>query len=109
MEQYFKFDGSATRSEYWAVVLIGGVVGFTFGLLGALLLAAEIGAVASVAGGLILAITLIGVLWLSIATTMRRCRNAGINTWWTLAICIPYIGWIVSIVLGCLKTDEATK
>ena len=109
MEQYFKFDGSATRSEYWAVVLIGGVVGFTLALLGTLLLAAEIGAFASVVGGLILAVTIVGTLWLSIATTMRRCRNAGINTWWTLAICIPYIGWIVSIVLGCLKTDEGTK
>lgn len=106
MEKYFKFEGSATRSEYWAVVLIGGVVGFTFALLGALLLAAEIGAFASVVGGLILAVTLIGALWLSIATTMRRCRNAGINTWWTLGTFVPYVGWIVSIVIGCLKTDE---
>ena len=106
MEKYFKFDGSSTRSEYWAVVLIGGVVGFILALIGALLLAAEAGAFATVVGSLILAVTFIGAIWLSIATTMRRCRNAGINTWWTLATFVPYVGWIVSIVIGCLKTDE---
>ena len=109
MEKYFKFEGSSTRSEFWAVVLIGGVVSFILALIGALLLAAEIGAFASVVGGLILAVTIVGALWLSIATTMRRCRNAGINTWWTLATFVPYVGWIVSIVIGCLKTDEGTN
>ncbi len=109
MEQYFKFDGSATRSEYWAVILIGSLCAFILALFGGILIAADLGAVTVVIGGLILAATFIGAIWLSIATTMRRCRNAGINTWWTLATIIPYVGWIVTIVIGCLKTDEGTN
>ncbi len=109
MKQYFNFDGSSTRSEYWAITLIGGVCSFVLAFFGAILAFSEAGAIATVIGGLILAATFIGAIWLTVATTMRRCRNAGINTWWTLAICIPYVGWIVTIVLGCLKTDEGTK
>ena len=109
MGQYFKFEGSATRSEYWAVTLIGGVCAFVLAFFGTIILGASSGTFGAVIGGLMLAATFIGAIWLTVATTMRRCRNAGINTWWTLAICIPYVGWIVSIVLGCLKADEGTK
>ena len=109
MEKYFKFDGSATRSEYWGVTIVGGICSFILAFFGAIFAFGELGAIANVFGGIVLIATFIGAIWLTVATTMRRCRNAGINTWWTLAICIPYIGWIVSIVLGCLKTDEGTK
>ena len=109
MEQYFKFEGSSTRSEYWGVTIVGGICAFILSLFGAIFAFGELGAIANVFGGIVLIATFIGAIWLTVATTMRRCRNAGINTWWTLAICIPYIGWIVSIVLGCLKTDEGTN
>jgi uncharacterized membrane protein YhaH (DUF805 family) len=109
MEKYFKFEGSATRSEYWAVTLIGGFCAFILAFFSAIIAFGELGALATIIGGIFLAATIIGAFWLSIATTMRRCRNAGLNTWWTLAIIIPYVGWIVTIVLGCLKTDEGTK
>lgn len=109
MEKYFKFEGSATRSEYWAVTLIGGICSFILAFFGAIFAFGEFGGFATVFGAIVLIATMIGAIWLTIANTMRRCRDAGINTWWTLAICIPYIGWIVSIVLGILKTDEGTK
>ena len=44
--------------------------------------------------------------WVSIATTVARCRDSGINPWFTLACFIPYIGTIVAIVIGCLKSKE---
>ena len=109
MEQYFKFDGSSTRSEFWAVTIVNGVCTFILGLFGAILAFSELGVVAAIVGGAVLVATFIASLWLSVATTMRRCRNAGINTWWTLASFVPYIGWIVYIVIGCLKTDEGTN
>lgn len=109
MEQYFKFEGSSTRSEFWAVAIVGSICAFILALFGAMLAFSELGVAAVIVGGAVLAATFIASIWLSVATTMRRCRNAGINTWWTLATCIPYIGWIVFIVIGCLKTDEGTN
>lgn len=109
MEKYFKFEGSSTRSEYWGVTIVGGICAFILSLFGAIFAFGEFGTFAAVFGGIVLVATFIGAIWLTVATTMRRCRDAGINTWWTLAIVIPYVGWIVSIVLGILKTDEGTK
>ena len=104
MEKYFKFDSVATRSEYWGVTILGGIAAFILAFIGAAIMAAGSGA-SMVFGGILLLATLVAAFWLSIATAVRRCRDAGINVWWAAAICIPYLGWIVSIVLGCLKTD----
>jgi uncharacterized membrane protein YhaH (DUF805 family) len=42
-----------------------------------------------------------------IATSIRRCRDAGINPWFTLSFLLPYINFIVFIVFGVLKTDKS--
>jgi uncharacterized membrane protein YhaH (DUF805 family) len=103
MEKYFNFSNLATRSEYWAVLIITFFVGFFFGLVGASIMAA--GSNVALASGvvMILAAVVLGT-WVAIATTVRRCRDAGINVWWTLGACVPYIGWIVAIVIGALPT-----
>lgn len=108
MEQYFKFEGSATRSEYWGVNILAGIAGIILLFVGAVFVGT--GSTLGIVSGVILAIAaIVALLWISLATTVRRCRNAGINVWWAAAMIIPYIGWIVAIVLGCLKTDEGTK
>lgn len=107
MTDYFKFNGLATRSEFWGVAIIGfaamvalGVfTGFVAGVGGP-------GSFGEVIGILGLFLTLVAGVWLSIATCIRRCRDAGINPWWTLGTIVPYIGWIVFIVLGCLPSDK---
>lgn len=105
MEQYFKFDGSATRSEYWGVNILAGIAAAILIIIGAAI--AGTGSGAGVAFGFILIIAaFVAALWITLATTVRRCKNAGINPWWTLATIIPYVGTIVFIVLGCIKTDE---
>lgn len=107
MEKYFSFSGESTRSEYWAINLIGGVVAGVLAGLGVILMG--IGADSSnlllALGAVILAVDLIAVFWLSVATAVRRCNDAGINGWWAAASCVPYIGWAVFLVLGFLKTD----
>ena len=105
MEKYFKFDGTATRSEFWGVNLLAGIAAFILILLGAAMVAS--GNTIVIAGGAVLMIaTFIVAIWVTVATSIRRCKNAGINPWWTLATIIPYVGTIVFIVLGCLKTDN---
>lgn len=104
MEKYFSFSNLATRSEYWAVMLITFFATFTVGFIGGVIMAA--GSNVALAFGLllILAATVVGV-WVGIATCVRRCRDAGINVWWTLGACVPYVGWIVAIVIGVLPTE----
>ena len=105
MEQYFKFDGSATRSEFWGVNIVGGIVAFVLAFVGAAIAGSSTSGFAIAFGAIILIATFVGAIWLSLATAVRRCRNAGLNPWWAAATCVPYFGWIVFIVLGCLKTD----
>jgi len=108
MEKYFKFEGVATRSEYWGVMIIAALLAFVFGLFGGFVLGFGGSAgstLGAIFGGLVLLATIVASAWVSIATCVRRCRDAGINVWWTLGACVPYIGWIVAIVIGCLKTD----
>lgn len=109
MEKYFNFQGVSTRSEYWAVMIIATVLGFIGGMIGGFILGFGGSAGSTLAvifGGLVLLAAVVASAWVTIATCVRRCRDAGINVWWTLGACVPYVGWIVAIVIGCLKTDE---
>jgi uncharacterized membrane protein YhaH (DUF805 family) len=105
MEKYFKFNGTATRSEYWGVNILAGIAAFVLILLGAII-AGSGSTIGIVFGAILMIATFIAAIWISVATSIRRCVNAGINPWWTLAVIIPYVGTIVFIVLGCLKTDN---
>lgn len=109
MEKYFKFNGSSTRSEYWGVNIVGGICAFILAMFGTIITGASSSTFGVIVGALILIATFVAAIWLSVATAVRRCRDAGLNPWWAAAVCIPYLGWIVFVVLGCLKTDEGTK
>lgn len=104
MTEYFKFNGVATRSEYWAVMIIANIVGLVLGVAGGAMIGAEAGL--QVFGLLLLLATVIAQVWLSFATGARRSRDAGINPWWVLTFLLPYINIIVLIVIGVLKTQE---
>ena len=116
-KKYFAFNGKASRSEYWGIYLISwallGVsstvafilfvlsLPFTIVLLGLL---GWITSLAIICAGSILS------CWLWIATTIRRCNDAGINTWFAITILLPPpFGTIPVIVFGCLKSDTIDK
>lgn len=107
MTKYFSFNGLATRSEYWAVYLINLAVFFTLLLTGVMFFGigeSMDSVIPMLIGGLIIVASLVGPCWVAIATTVRRCRDADINVWWTLATVIPYINFIPWIVIGVLPT-----
>lgn len=97
---YFKFEGTATRSEYWGVTFISIAVLAAVALL-AVLCAGVIG---SAAAGLITIAVLLAGIWATVATTVRRCRDAGINPWFTALVFIPYVAVPACIVFGVLPT-----
>ena len=107
MEQYFKFEGTSSRSEFWGINIVGGIAAFVLAFVGAAIAGTSTGFGLAV-GVILLIATFVAAIWLGLATAVRRCRDAGLNPWWAAATCVPYIGWIVFIVLGCLKSD-ATK
>tara|TARA_Y100000389_G_C16953682_1_gene267700 strand:+ start:63 stop:353 length:291 start_codon:yes stop_codon:yes gene_type:complete len=96
MKEYFKFEGTAKRQEYWAVILLS-IVAYVVGFI-----ALESGDI----GVLIALVTFIAALWATIAVTVKRLRDAGLNTWWILAILIPYVGTVASIAFGVIESKE---
>ena len=116
-KKYFAFAGKATRSEYWGIYLISWALlsltstvafilfvlslPFTIVLLGLL---GWITSLAIICAGSVLS------CWLWVATTVRRCNDAGINSWFAITILLPPpFCTIPVIVFGCLKSDTIDK
>ena len=107
MTKYFRFDGFTTRSEYWAVYLINFAAFIALILTGALFFGIgeeSDSIVAKLLGVIIVIASFVMPSWVAIATTVRRCKDADINPWWTLATLIPYINIVPWIVIGVLPT-----
>ena len=104
-QKYSNFARSATRSEFWGVSLSILGLSFLLAFVSVGLMAAA-GTFGIITGLPLLIAGTVFLTWISIATTVARCRDAGINPWFTLACFIPYIGTIVFIVIGCLKSKE---
>lgn len=103
-KKYSDFTRTATRSEYWGVLLSLFGLSIVLTLVSLMFMAA--GWFGAVLGIPALLVGMVLLTWVSIATTVARCRDADINPWFTLACFIPYVGTIVMIVLGCLKSKE---
>jgi len=103
-KKYLEFTGRATRSEYWGVYIASWlliiVAMFLFFLL------SLSGPFGILVGALLLLSAGFGLTWLVVATAVRRCRDAGINPWFTVSLIIPYINFIVFIVFGVLNTNR---
>jgi uncharacterized membrane protein YhaH (DUF805 family) len=97
VKDYFKFDGTAKRQEYWAVIVIS-ILAYVAGFI-ALEGSGGLGA-------LIAIVLFVAALWAMIAVTVKRLRDAGLSVWWILATLVPYIGGIATIVFGCIGSKE---
>jgi len=80
--KYARFDGTASRSEYWWFVLFLFLAGMFFGVF-----SEKLG----------LAFNLLTLLP-SLAAAARRLHDTDRSGWWQLLVFVPLIGWIVLIV-----------
>lgn len=105
MKKYFYWNGIANRSEFWGVNIVGMLLAsLGYFISFALMVAGPVGVVL----GVVLALAvMIAYGWLCISTSVRRCRSADINPWWTAAIFIPYVGLIVWITIGVLEPKHS--
>lgn len=102
--KYFSFDGTSTRSEYWGVNIISYLLLVPVMIVGAIFTLG--GLIGSVVGGLLILAGVVALSWAVLATTARRCRDAGINPWFAGTILIPWFALIPYIVFGCLRSEK---
>lgn len=108
IEKYFSFYGRAARSEYWGTQIVSYIIFFVVAMLAALVSTAG-GPSLTIAIGVFIFLMVIPLTWVIMATTARRCRDAGINPWFTATIFIPYLAIIPWIVFGCLSTVKGDQ
>lgn len=101
--KYARFDGRASRSEYWWFALGYGVLVMLFYIPLAIGAAAESTAVVLIFGLLLLVVALAGIVP-SIAVGVRRLHDGGFSGWMYLLGFIPGCGGIIQIVLMCLPS-----
>lgn len=92
--KYAVFAGRASRAEFWqftGLLFVGGLI-------------------ANSASPALLGLLLLASLLPSLAVTVRRLHDANITGWAALTGIIPYVGWLILIVLLLLAgTTKANR
>lgn len=109
--KYARFDGRASRSEYWWWALFAALVPIVLNSINSSMLvsAGETGQLS--AGSAILSV--IGGLWVlallvpNLAITWRRLHDTNKSGLFILLGLIPFVGWIIVIVLMAMPSDPA--
>ena len=97
--RYAKFDGRATRSEYWYFILFYFILALIVTLVDVLVINPMLGLTPEQAqqGGILQIILGLGLLIPTLALTIRRLHDIGKSGWWFLIALIPIIGALVLI------------
>ena len=97
--RYAKFDGRASRSEYWFYTLFYLIIAIVAGMLDTFLINPMLGATPQEAGegGILQIVLALALLIPSIAIGIRRLHDIGKSGWWLLVGLIPIIGALVLI------------
>ncbi|GAB4007469.1 DUF805 domain-containing protein [Nocardioides ultimimeridianus] len=101
--KYSRFDGRASRSEYWFATL-GLILIFLV-----LYVPLVIGIVAKVPVltilfGLLFVVFALGSIVPSIALAVRRLHDGGFSGWMYLLGLVPFVGGIITLVLMCMPS-----
>jgi uncharacterized membrane protein YhaH (DUF805 family) len=104
---YAKFDGRASRAEYWwfqlfnVLVVLVIYVGTFVGVVAAR------GSTALLAVGLaVLGIYVIAILIPSLAVTVRRLHDTDRSGWWLLIALVPYVGAFILLIFTLLQGTQ---
>ena len=107
---YVDFEGRSTRSDYWFAYLVNALITWCLYILVAVvgIIASSIDSSAlliiSLIIGLIMWVYTIGAFLPGLAVTVRRLHDAGYMWPYILTVFIPFVGWIILLVLLCKPT-----
>jgi uncharacterized membrane protein YhaH (DUF805 family) len=100
-KKYVRFDGRASRSEFWWFVLWMAIINTAISIIGS--------ATANANGDSALETTLSAIWGLAtivpqIALQARRLHDTNRSGWWMLIGLIPIVGWIILIVWSAQRS-----
>ena len=109
--KYARFDGRASRSEYWwwtlATVLVFGLLGGTVGASTEAAAGSDSPPAIVALLTIVLVLALLAVIVPSVAVTVRRLHDADLSGWLYLLTFVPYVGGLVLLVLTALPSKPA--
>lgn len=107
LDSYFSIRGRTNRMEFWVASIIACIVfmAYTFGAVEYPLPGFDEGDHAIFVG---ISVSIVAFIcwWAIMATAVRRCRDIGLNPWFSLVINIPYIGLLAWFIIGCLNSKD---
>ncbi len=107
---YVDFEGRSSHSDYWFAYLVNALITWCLYIVAAVVgvIASSIGSSALVIISLILGLIkwvyIIGAFLPGLAVTVRRLHDAGYTWPYIFTIFIPFVGWIILLVLLCKPT-----
>jgi uncharacterized membrane protein YhaH (DUF805 family) len=98
-QSLFSFSGRFPRRVYWGVSIVAGIINAILGQVVGAVFGQE-----SATGAIVALIVAIPLIWVGVATTVKRWHDRNKSGWWILIAFIPIVGWIWSFVeAGCLR------
>lgn len=98
--KYARFDGRATRSEFWLFALVQWAL--LIGVIGGLMVVLPPGQNSIPFMVMGVATLFIALFVPNLAVTSRRLHDSGLSFAWWLVILVPVIGGLIGLVLLCL-------
>ncbi len=95
---YFDFSGRATRTQFWMFALINFIVGLVLGFVCSMFLKEKTASIIGTIYWLALLLPCLGI-------AARRLRDGGFTPWLLLIGLIPFIGWIILLIL-CIMPSK---
>jgi uncharacterized membrane protein YhaH (DUF805 family) len=95
-------DGTSNRIQYLTTQLLTGITIFILIVIFLSMLEASVSALAI----LIVLAAILTLVWLSIAVSVRRMRDTGVNVWWVLSLLVPPVNIAATAFLLLVPSDE---
>ena len=100
LQKYAEFDGRAKRSEFWLFMLVHIIISVILAVIAAV--GPEFLAIVPVLYGLALLVP-------QLAVGSRRLHDTGKSGWLQLILLVPFIGWIIVLILMVLPGQGENK
>lgn len=105
----FSFSGCISRSTYWAITIASISASFLMVIINISLM---VGTFAGLnltnvnSGGKFVVMVVISLLWINLATTVKRLRDAGFSPWLVFLNFVPSVGSLILFVMCAFFSSE---